>query len=97
MRVTLWILRMVFFLLLLGFAVKNSDPVTLRFFFDAHWQMPLVLAMLIFFGAGVLVGFTGALGTLFKQRREIGRLKRSSPVPADAPSVPALPSVPPQP
>jgi putative membrane protein len=96
MRVTLWILRVVFFLLLLGFAVKNSDPVTLRFFFDAHWQMPLVLAMLIFFGAGVLVGFTGALGTLFRQRREIGRLKRGSPVPTDAPSAPALPSVPPQ-
>jgi uncharacterized integral membrane protein len=70
--------------------------VTLRFFFDAHWQMPLVLAMLIFFGAGVLVGFTGALGTLFRQRREIGRLKRGSPVPTDAPSAPALPSVPPQ-
>jgi uncharacterized integral membrane protein len=96
MRVTLWILRVVFFLLLLGFAVKNSDPVTLRFFFDAHWQMPLVLAMLIFFGAGVLVGFTGAVGTLFKQRREIGRLKRGAPATADAPSDPALPGVPPQ-
>jgi uncharacterized integral membrane protein len=95
MRVTLWTLRTVFFLLLLGFAVKNSDPVTLRFFFDAHWQMPLVLAMLIFFGAGILVGFTGALGTLFKQRREIGRLKRSPPAAAETPAVPALPGMPP--
>jgi uncharacterized integral membrane protein len=89
MKVVLWIPAVVVFLLLLGFAAKNSDPVTVRFFFDAHWHVPLVLVMLLFFVAGIAMGVTGALGTLFRQRREIARLQRDLPAAEPAPSVPA--------
>jgi hypothetical protein len=59
-----------------------------RFFFDAHWHVPLVLVMLLFFVAGIAMGVTGALGTLFRQRREIARLQRDLPAVEPGPSVP---------
>jgi putative membrane protein len=76
MRILIWLLRAVLFLVLLGFAVKNSSVVTMRFFFDSAWQLPLVAIMLIFFAAGAVVGVTAILATFLRQRREIVRLKR---------------------
>lgn len=76
MKIIVWILRFVVFVLLLVLAAKNSDVVTIEFFFASSWQLPLNLVMLIFFAAGTLVGVTVALGTAFRQRRDIGRLKR---------------------
>jgi len=77
MRFVLWIPGLLLFLMLLGFAAKNSEPVTVHFFLDLHWYVPLVLVMFIFFVGGVVLGITGAMGTLFRQRREIGRLRRA--------------------
>ena len=42
MRVLSWAIRLALFAVLLAFAAKNSDPVTLRFYFDLAWQTPLV-------------------------------------------------------
>ena len=78
MKVFVWLLRLALFLVLLGFAVKNSSKVTLHFFFDAAWPLPLVAVMLIFFAAGAVFGVTAALGTFLRQRREIVRLKREA-------------------
>ena len=78
MRILLWLLRAALFLVLLGFAVKNSNTVALHFFFDSTWQLPLVAIMLIFFAAGAMVGVTAALATFLRQRREIVRLKREA-------------------
>ncbi len=73
-----WLVRLIAFLLLLGFAIKNSDVVTLRFFFGMQWRVPLVLVMLAFFGAGAAIGLTVALSTVLRQRRELGRSQRGS-------------------
>jgi uncharacterized integral membrane protein len=35
--------------LLLAFAAKNTDPVTLRFYFGLAWQAPLVALLLASF------------------------------------------------
>ncbi len=79
MRILLWLLRVLLFIVLLGFAIKNSNIVQLRFFFDANWQLPLVSIMLIFFAAGVVVALAvAALPTMMRQRREILRLKREA-------------------
>ena len=78
MRIVLWIPGLLVFLLVLGFAIKNSDPVTVRFFFDLDWHVPLVLVMFLFFVGGMMIGIIGALGTMFRQRREIGRLRREA-------------------
>ena len=78
MRVLTWVIRLAIFLFLLAFAARNSDPVTLRFYFDLAWQMPLVALLLAFFAAGALLGVAAALGVLIRQRREIGRLEREA-------------------
>ncbi len=71
-----WILRVVLFIALFGFAVKNNQPVTLRYFFGYEWQSSLVVVLLIFFSAGAVVGVLSMLANVLKQRREIARLKR---------------------
>lgn len=76
MRFFVWLLRAALFVVLLGFAVKNSGTVTLHFFFDAAWPLPLVAVMLMFFAGGAAAGLTVALGTFLRQRREIARLKK---------------------
>jgi len=76
MKYLLWLLRIVLFVVLLGFAVKNSGTVTLRFFFDSAWPLPLVAVMLIFFAAGVVAGLSAALGSFLRQRRELALLRK---------------------
>lgn len=76
MKFFIWLLRIVLFVVLLGFAVKNSSMVTLHFFFDAAWPLPLVAVMLIFFAAGAVAGLSAALGTFLRQRRELVRLRQ---------------------
>ncbi|GBG02722.1 hypothetical protein AZSI13_20490 [Azospira sp. I13] len=76
MRVLLWIIRLLIFIFLLGFAAMNSDPVSLRFFFDTQWQAPLVIILLGFFAAGTLLGILALLGTLFHLRRDLSRARR---------------------
>lgn len=76
MRYLNWVLRAVLFIVLLGFAVKNDQPVTLRYFFDYEWQSSMVVVLLIFFAAGAAVGVLAMLTNVLQQRREIARLKR---------------------
>ncbi len=79
MRLLIWLLRSVVFVLLFGLAIKNSGPVELRVYFDAAWQAPLSLVMLGCFALGAAIGVTAAFATLIRQRREIGELKRELP------------------
>lgn len=76
MRYLIWLLRGALFLLLLGFAVKNDQPVVLRYFFGYEWQTSLVVLLLCFFTLGVVLGLLAMLGTLFRQRRELATVKR---------------------
>ena len=76
MRYLNWLLRVILFLILFGFAVKNDQPVVLRYFFGYEWQASLVLILLLFFVVGTGVGALSMLGNIFRQRREIAILKR---------------------
>jgi lipopolysaccharide assembly protein A len=76
MRFLTWAIRLALFVVLLAFAARNTDPVTLRFYFDLAWQAPLVALLLAFFAAGVVLGLIAMLGTYLAQRREIARLQR---------------------
>ena len=77
MRVLTWAIRIVLFVVLLAFAAKNAEPVTLRFYFDLAWQAPLVALLLVFFAAGAALGLAAMTGTYLAQRREIARLRRT--------------------
>jgi uncharacterized integral membrane protein len=71
-----WSLRVLLFVALLTFAVRNTDPVTVRLVLDRQWEVPLVLALLVFFAAGAAFGVVACLARVFRQRREIVSLKR---------------------
>lgn len=76
MRYFNWLLRAVLFIVLLGFAVKNGQSITLRYFFGYEWQSSLVIVLLMFFAVGATVGVLAMLPNVLQQRREIARLKR---------------------
>lgn len=76
MRYLSWLLGIVLFLLALGFAVKNGEPVTLYYYLGYQWQAPLVLIILAFFCAGVIAGIVASLGFIFRQRRELLAARR---------------------
>ena len=76
MNILLWCCRGFIFLFLLAFALKNTDPVSVHFVFDTSWQAPLIIVALAFFAGGVALGLLALLGTIFRLRREISRLKR---------------------
>ena len=76
MRSLVWLARITLFLLLLGFAVKNSDPVVVQYYFGQEWRAPLVFVLFLSLCAGAVLGIVASLGQIFRQRREILELKR---------------------
>jgi len=77
------------FVLLVAFAAKNVDPVTLRFYFGLELQAPLVLALLGAFAGGALLGVLALVGTVVRLRREISASKRAGePLPPAPPAFP---------
>ena len=76
MRYLNWIIRIALFIALLGFAVKNDQPITLRYFFGYEWQSSLVIVLLIFFSLGAAVGVLAMFANVLQQRREIAVLER---------------------
>ena len=79
-----WAVRLVIFSFLLVFALRNTEPVTLRFVLDHAWQAPLVIVLLAFFAGGAVLGAVSLVGVIFRQRREISRLKREAARPQPA-------------
>jgi putative membrane protein len=77
MKLIIWTLRLLLVILLTGFAIKNADPVTLRYYFDYEWHAPLVLILLVFFVIGAVLGLLVPLGTIFRLRRELNGIKRA--------------------
>jgi putative membrane protein len=84
-RIVTWAIRLVVFVLLIAFAAKNVEPVTLRFYFDLALQAPLVVLLFVFFALGALFGVLALVGTLLRQRREISLLKKRIPPEEPAP------------
>ena len=83
MKILVWGIRLALFLIFLVFAVQNTGTVSLRLLAGQVWQAPLVLVLLIFFAAGALLGISSLLGLVFRQRREISRLKVQAPSATD--------------
>jgi uncharacterized integral membrane protein len=76
MRYIWWLLKAALFLGILGFTVKNADPVVVRYYLGQEWHAPLVFVLLLFFVAGVALGILACLEQIVRQRREILALKR---------------------
>jgi uncharacterized integral membrane protein len=77
MRYLVWLLRLVIFIIVLLFALKNTAPVDVGFFADqVLHQVPLIVVMLVAFVLGVVFGLLVAFSAVLRRRREINRLRR---------------------
>jgi uncharacterized integral membrane protein len=83
------------FLLFFGFALKNTEPVTVRYFLGQEWRAALSLVLLAFFGAGAVLGVLASLTVAYRQRRELAQLRRRLAAQPQAPAAsPALSDTP---
>jgi putative membrane protein len=76
MRIVAWVVRFAVFLVILGFAAKNTDPVLVRFYLGSQWEVPLVFVLLVAYVLGVATGLIAGLGKMLRQRRESVRLRK---------------------
>jgi putative membrane protein len=76
MRYLAWFLKLALFVVVVLFLVRNSEPVTVRYFLGAEWQAPLFLVLSVTFLAGILLGVVAILAQVMRQRREIAALRR---------------------
>ena len=77
MRYLVWVLRLVVFLLVLLFALKNTDPVQVNFFDEYTLNnVPLIIVMLVAFLLGLLLGLLMMVMALMRRKREVAKLKR---------------------
>ncbi len=68
--------KIALFLLLLGFAARNSDTVILRYFLGLEWRAPLSLVILLVFALGLLTGLLACSMRLLRSHRELRGLRK---------------------
>jgi uncharacterized integral membrane protein len=66
-------LKLLVFLLVLGFALKNSHTTIFYSYLGYVWQAPLIVMLGLAFVLGALIGVLSLLPTLFRLRRETSR------------------------
>jgi len=72
-----WVLRALLFLVIFAFALVNTQTVSLRLFLGQTWEMPMILALLLFFALGAAIGILACVSRMLGQRREIQKLSRA--------------------
>jgi uncharacterized integral membrane protein len=85
MQTVVWILRFVIVVVLVWFAVKNAQVITIYGLPGQEWPAPLVFVLLIVFIAGMVIGLLAWVPTVVRQRREIGRLRKAAANPLPTP------------
>jgi lipopolysaccharide assembly protein A len=78
MQAFVWIVRLLVVVVLVWFAVKNAQPITLHGLPDQSWQAPLVFVLLLAFVGGVVIGLLAWVPTVVRQRRELSKLRRDA-------------------
>ncbi len=78
MNALAWLLRLLFFLAILWFALKNTMPVTVRLTESLHWDgVPLVLVMLGCLLLGMLLGAIALAPRLYRLHRRAATAQSS--------------------
>lgn len=91
MQALVWIVRFLIVVILVWFAVKNSQPIDLHGFPEQRWQAPLSFVLLVVFVAGVVIGLLAWIPTVVRQRRELARLRKESEQRAVVAAIPPPP------
>ena len=74
-----WLLRLVFFVLALWFALQNTAPVSLRLSPTQGWaQVPLIFVILACFVIGMLAGMLALLPHLLRLRGRLSSIERQA-------------------
>ncbi len=94
MQYLMWIVKGALFVLILSFAIVNTDPVTVRYYLGYRWEAPLVVVLLVAVCAGALAGLLVGLFQTLRLRRQISVLKRELDA-ARSVQQPAAPVLPP--
>jgi uncharacterized integral membrane protein len=89
MRAVVWLIRAFIFFTLFAFALNNQQAATVRWFFGAQWQAPMVIIVLVAFAAGCAIGVLAMVPAWWKHRR----VARRQP-PAETPAGPAVAAAP---
>lgn len=76
MRYLSWIISLALFVLILSFALVNTDPVMVHYYYDYRWEAPLVLVLLVTVCIGAVAGVLVGLLKTLRLRREIAVLQR---------------------
>jgi putative membrane protein len=76
MRYFWWVVKLLLFLVLLSFALKNTAAVTVRYYLGFEWEAPLAVVILLFFTLGVGIGLLASMTTVYKTRRQVFALRR---------------------
>jgi len=88
-----WVAKLVVFLLFLGFGLKNTETVTVRYVLGMEWSAPLSLVMLLCFVAGAALGVIAALSLVYRQRKELASLRSTVQPPTPSRGQPDVPLV----
>jgi uncharacterized integral membrane protein len=75
MKIFVRLIAVALFIVFFDFALKNTDEVVLRLFWNAQAKTPLILLLLVFLVFGMIVGVLAMTGTVLRYRRELGRLR----------------------
>ncbi len=77
MRFVIWAVRLIVFILVLLFALKNTDPVNVNFYAEhVISDVPLIVVMLVSFAIGALFAVLVVMPAAMRRRRELKRLQR---------------------
>lgn len=77
MKIIFRVVAAILFIVFFGFALKNTQEVALRFFFNYEVHGPLVLLLLAFFCAGAALGILAMMPTLFRHRRDLTKHRKT--------------------
>jgi uncharacterized integral membrane protein len=77
MRYFVWALRLIVFLAVLLFALKNTNPVSVTFVEGVSIpNVPLIVVMLSTFVLGTVFGLLLTIPSALRRRRELSRLRK---------------------
>ena len=77
MKLLTRIIAVVLFVIFFGFAVENTQEVSLHLFWHYEIHGPLVLLLLAFFALGAVLAVLAMTPTVFRHRRDLSKHKKT--------------------
>jgi uncharacterized integral membrane protein len=89
MRILVWLLRAFIFFSLFAFSLNNLHTATLHWYFGQSWSAPMVIVVLVAFGAGAAFGVVAMAPSWWRQRQKAQLAQQSTPAAQQTASPPS--------